>query len=210
MIVSYARGFIFAAIPKTGTHSVRQALRAHMEEGDIEQAGLFVKRQFPMPELAAIGHGHIRLAELRPHLPEEVFARCLKFAFVRNPFDRFVSYCAFAARGTELFNEAPREFMRRMLFEIKPLRHVLYWPQHVFLCDQDGALLTDFVGRTERMQESYDQLCERLQLPSSTLERVNPSQRGDYRQYYDSQLVEAVAALYRRDLDLFGYGFDPD
>ena len=31
--------------------------------------------------------------------------------------------------------------------------------------------------------------------------------RGHYRDYYDQQLVDGVAALYRRDLELFGYGF---
>jgi len=208
MIVSHAHRFVFVAIPKTGTHAVRQALRSHLADGDMEQAGLMVRKQFPIPELAAIGHGHIRLAELRPHLPTDRFDACFKFAFVRNPFDRFVSYCAFATRETGEFTQRPREVMRRVLFEIRPLKHVLFWPQHVFLTDEQGALLSDHVGRTETMQQSYDDICVRLGLPSTSLERVNGSTRGDYRQYYDAPLIDAVAALYRRDLELFDYAFD--
>ena len=44
MIISPLHKFIFAAIPKTGTHAVRQALREHMGPQDMEQVGLFVNR----------------------------------------------------------------------------------------------------------------------------------------------------------------------
>ena len=98
MIVSFAHKFIFAAIPKTGTHAVRQALRAHLGPDDIEQVGLFVQKKFPMPELAALQHGHLSLEQVRPFLAAEQFDGFFKFAFVRNPFDRFISYCAFMTR----------------------------------------------------------------------------------------------------------------
>jgi len=61
MIISHKHSFIFAAVPKTGTHSVREALRQHMGPDDLEQARLFVEKQFPFPELAKVGHGHISL-----------------------------------------------------------------------------------------------------------------------------------------------------
>ena len=96
MIVSHRHRFIFVAVPKTGTHSVRHALRGHLGPDDMEQARLFVEKQFPIPELAQLGHGHLSFEQVRPFLGEEVFQNYLKFAFVRNPFDRFISYCAFA------------------------------------------------------------------------------------------------------------------
>ena len=33
------------------------------------------------------------------------------------------------------------------------------------------------------------------------------SRRGHYRGYYDQELIDGVADLYRRDLELFGYEF---
>ena len=96
MIISHRHRFVFTAIPKTGTHSVRQALREQLGPDDLEQVRLFVEKRLPWPELARLGHGHISLAELRPVLGEEMFGDYFKFAFVRNPFERFVSYCAFA------------------------------------------------------------------------------------------------------------------
>lgn len=207
MIVSHAHRFIFAAIPKTGTHSVRRALREQLGPEDIEQVGLFVDKRFPWPELAQLRHGHLGLAQVRPFLGEEVFARYFKFAFVRNPFDRFVSYCAFVTRETDEFQRDPRGVMRRILFDLRPMQHILFQPQHTFLVDESGTLLTNAIGRVEQMQESYDAICARIGIPAQPLEQVNSSRRGSYRDYYDPALVEGVAQLYQRDLDLFGYAF---
>lgn len=207
MIVSHLHRFIFAAIPKTGTHSVRQALRAHLGPDDIEQVGLFVDKRFPYPELAEVGHGHLALARVRPFLGEDRFDSYVKFAFVRNPFDRFVSYCAFVTRGTPAFERDPRAVMRHVLFQAPPVGHVLFRPQHEFLVDAGGALLTDMVGRVEDMQASYDGICARIGVPTAALGQVNATRRGGYRDYYDPALVDGVAEFYRRDLELFGYGY---
>lgn len=207
MIVSHQHRFIFTAIPKTGTHSVRQALREHLNADDLEQVGLFVDKRFPFAELAAIRHGHISLQQIRPYLGEEAFAGYFKFAFVRNPFDRFVSYCAFMTRANGAFLANPQAVMRHVLFTARPVQHVLFQPQHTFLTDADGQLLSDTVGRVEQMQASYDALCERIGIASASLGQVNSSRRGSYRDYYDQPLIDGVADMYRRDLELFGYEF---
>jgi hypothetical protein len=209
MIVSHRHRFIFAAVPKTGTHSVRQALREHMGDDDVEQVGLFVNRRFPWADLAAVQHGHLSLEQVRPCLGEDAFGSFFKFAFVRNPFDRFVSYCAFMLRGNDLFQQQPREVMRHFLFRDPPEGHILFQPQASLLLDRDGkTLLTDAIGRVEDMQASYDAICARIGIPSRPLARVNGTNRDDYRRYYDRQLMDGVAARYAVDLDLFGYAFE--
>lgn len=209
MIISHRHRFIFAAVPKTGTHAVRQALREQMGPEDLEQVGLFVTRRFPWPELAAVGHGHIALRQVRPFLGEDSFAGYCKFAFVRNPFDRFVSYCAFMLRGDDTFARRPREVMRHFLFADPPEGHVLFRPQADLLTDTDGTtLLADLVGRVEDMQASYDAACARIGLATRPLKRVNGTRHADYRDYYDRALIDAVAERYARDLDLFGYSFE--
>ncbi|RDZ29446.1 sulfotransferase family 2 domain-containing protein [Lysobacter silvisoli] len=207
MIISHQHRFVFAAIPKTGTHSVRQALRAHMSEQDLEQVGLFVNKRFPFEELAAIKHGHITLDQIRPFLGEQAFADYFKFAFVRNPYDRFVSYCAFMTRADGAFLQRPQSVMRYMLFEARPMQHVLFQPQHTFVTDAEGRVLADTVGRVEDMQASFDAICDRLGLPHAQLGQVNSSRRGAYRDYYDQALIDGVTELYQRDLELFGYSF---
>jgi hypothetical protein len=206
MIVSQRHKFIFVAVPKTGTHAVRRALREHMGPQDLEQVGLFVERRFPIPELAALRHGHITLQQVRPFLRPDQFESFLKFAFVRNPFDRFVSYCAFMTRAEGQFEKDPRGVMRHFI-ESPPRQHILFQPQHSFVTGEDGKLLADQFGRVEQMQESYDAICERIGIPTTALEKVNSSKRSDYRQYYDQPLIDGVAKLYGRDLELFGYEY---
>ena len=207
MIISERHQFIFVAIPKTGTHSIRRALRPHMGEKDLEQVQLFEQRQFPFPELARLGHGHLSLTQVRPYIDPAKFDSYFKFAFVRNPFDRFVSYCAFMTREQKVFDRDPKAVMRHFLFTAPPLRHILFQPQYSFISSREGELLTDYVGRVEQMQSCFDEICDRIGIESSELEKSNRSARDDYRQYYDQPLIDGVSRLYARDLELFDYDF---
>ena len=207
MIISHQHRFIFVAVPKTGTHSVRQALREHMGAQDLEQVGLFVQKRFPIPELARLQHGHLSLQQIRPYLRPQEWDSFFKFAFVRNPFDRFISYCAFMTRADGRFDREPQKVMRHFLFEAPPHGHLLFQPQHLLITDEAGELLTDYVGRVERMQESYGEIAGRIGIPTRKLDRVNSSKRRDYRDYYDQALIDGVSKIYARDLLLFGYDF---
>ena len=209
MIVSHRHRFIFTAVPKTGTHAVRQALREQLGDEDVEQVGLFVNKRLPWDDLAALRHGHLALRQVRPYLGEDAFSGYFKFAFVRNPFDRFVSYCAFMLRGGDDFQQRPREAMRHFLFNAPPEGHILFQPQAALLVGEDGeTLLTDRVGRVEDMQASYEAICTRIGISARPLDRVNESRRGDYRDYYDRALIDGVATRYAQDIDLFGYTFE--
>ena len=207
MIVSHLHRYIFVAMPKTGTHSVRQALREHLGPDDIEQVGLFVNKRFPFDEVAQIKHGHLSVRQMRPYLGDAVCDEYFKFTFVRNPFDRFVSYCAFMTRQHGAFERDPQGTMRRILFELRPMDHVHFQPQYTLLTNDADALEMDLIGRVERMQDDYDAICAKIGIPSRALEKVNSSKRGDYRQYYDQALIDGVTELYRRDLELFDYAF---
>ncbi|MCJ2177189.1 sulfotransferase family 2 domain-containing protein [Novosphingobium album (ex Hu et al. 2023)] len=209
MIVSHRHRFIFAAVPKTGTHAVRQALREQLGKEDVEQVRLFEEKSFPWQDLAAVRHGHLSLRQVRPCLGEEAFGNYFKFAFVRNPFDRFVSYCAFMLRGGDVFQRQPQDVMYHFLFREPPEQHILAQPQASLLTGEDGrTLLTDMVGRVEDMQGSYDAICACIGIPSRPLDRVNGTRHADYRRYYDRTLIEGVAARYAQDLELFGYAFE--
>lgn len=187
---------------------MRQALREQMGEQDLEQVGLFVKKRFPFPEFKDIPHGHISARQIRPVLGEEIFSSYTKFAFVRNPFERFVSHCAFMSRATNVFETEPLRYMKYVIREVKPLEHVLYQPQNAMVTDADGNLQLDIVGRNETMQASYDQICLKIGQPSCELGRVNASSHRPCQEYYDQELVGWVSDLYRRDLELFNYRFE--
>jgi hypothetical protein len=134
------------------------------------------------------------------------FAEYFKFAFVRNPFDRFISYCSFITREGGAFKTDPQKVMRRVLAN-PPSEHVLFWPQNTFLVDGEGKLLTDYVGRVETMQQSFEFIASKIGVPAVQLDKVNATERSAYRDYYDQELIDGVAKLYADDLRLFEYDF---
>ena len=70
MIVSHEHRFIFAAVPKTGTHSIREALRPQLGPDDVEQARLIVEKRFPWQLVERIGvHGAATATTVAQILP---------------------------------------------------------------------------------------------------------------------------------------------
>lgn len=205
MIVSHKHRFIFFAVPKTGTHAVREALRAHLGEEDWEQQVLFGRQTLPIPQLAAIRHGHISVQQLRPHLPAARWDEYFKFGFVRNPFDRFVSTCFFLQRDNPAFAGTAVPFMKRAITRERFRNRILVIPQSRLLTGADGEVGLDFVGRYESIQNSFDEICKRIGIPTATLPKKNVSKHKPYSDYYDDQLAAAVGEFYRTDLELFGY-----
>ena len=115
MIVSHKHKFIFIAIPKTATHAIRFALRPHLGNEDWEQVDLFHKSRLPFNDFKNINHGHISAIEAKKVLGEEVWDNYFKFSFVRNPYDRFVSYAFFKKGKSLIFKKNKIEVMKLML-----------------------------------------------------------------------------------------------
>ncbi|MEM7359122.1 MAG: sulfotransferase family 2 domain-containing protein [Pseudomonadota bacterium] len=207
MIISHSKRFIFFAVPKTATHAVRQVLRTHMEEGDWEQQMLFGKQALPIPELAALGHGHLNVAEVQPHLPAEQWHGYTKIAFVRNPYDRFISVCAFLNRDNPGFKENSINWMKAALNRPQFRSRLLVRPQYLQLKGTDGQSAMDEIGRYEDLQSSLDRILASLGLDSVQLEVVNRSEHAHYQQSYDDELREMVRQYYAQDLAVFDYQF---
>lgn len=208
LIISHRHRFIFFAVPRTGSHAMRQVLGPHLGSEDWEQQDLFEKKRLPVRELAQLRHGHISVNQLKPWLSAEVWDTYFKFAIVRNPFDRFVSSCFFLARGQPQLSRDPTAFMKRALDNPKFARRILLRPQSDLLTDQHGTLPLDFVGRFEQIQDSCERIFGIIGLPAPVLQKRNASRHEHWLCYYDDALMATVRNLYRRDLENFSYRSD--
>jgi len=205
VIVSFARKFVFVAIPKTATHAVRVALRPSLGPHDWEQCGLFEKKQFPIEPLARIGHGHLTCQELRPFLVPGLWEQLFTFCTVRNPYARLVSYVHFHHRGNPAWSRDPLGLLKRTL-TAPPNRWTL--PQARYVTDADGTPLVDYIARYETLQDHFDVICRRVGLPLSGLTSVNASHPPPYGDCYDAELRDMVREAYADDFRLFGYSTD--
>lgn len=205
MIFSSSRRFVFFAVPKTGTHAIREAMRPHLSESDWEQQLRFGKQLSPLPEIAAVNHGHVSYQQLCSVLGVKVISEFFSFAFVRHPFDRFVSVCAFLARTDPSYEQDPTDWMKRALLRPQFCKRVLVAPQHTLLCDETSNMALDFIGRYESLQADFDTVCDRLALPKATLSRRNRSEHDEYQNLLDDELKDALWQRYQQDFSAFNY-----
>ena len=205
MIISHKHRVIFFAQPRTGTHSIRAALQPHLGPDDWQQQALTGTLRLPIPELARIGHGHISLRQVQAHLPGEIWRDYFKFAIVRNPYERYVSACTFLNRRNPGYVGTETAFMKAALMRERFRQRVLVRPQVELLVDGAGVVGMDFVGRYERLQQSFDRACECAGIALTRLTRRNASHYGDYRRYYDGALLDQVNAFYRTDFERLDY-----
>lgn len=208
-MISREHQFIFIHVPKTGGTSIEKAL-----------------------ELGGPRHNTARqYKELFPELWESYYS----FAFVRNPWDRVLSLYLYrqqirkletarstgfkewlverASLATECDHEAlNREFAPEYLVGTS-VRHdpegwrVKFDSAFRMLADQDGQLAVDFIGRFERLQSDFDQVCGKLGIPRRMLPHCNKTLRRPYWFYYDAESRRIVEELFRKDVEHFGYEF---
>jgi hypothetical protein len=209
MIISHKYKFIFIAVPKTATHAIRFAVRPNMGAEDIEQVTLFIEKFAPFKEFHNIRHGHLTALQIRAVLENHVWQSYFKFAIVRNPFDRFISYCTFTHYGNEHFRKNPQPYLYNILFNKKEQKNILFLPQSHFISDGSNGILTDYLGRYEDLQYAFDYICSRTGMPSTQLKKINRSERADFNTYYNDELRQIVAEIYHKDLQLLQYNYDP-
>lgn len=135
------------------------------------------------------------------------------FGFVRNPWDRLLSFYAFLRAGNYLddldcrtdddtsFKRWLMRDSRRLYGEPKGIIGVQRRPQRWWL---EGC---DFVGRFEHLQADFDQACAHVGLARRALLHLNPSRHGDYHAAYDDEMRAAVAEWSADDVAQWGYVF---
>ena len=82
-------------------------------------------------------------------------------------------------------------------------------PQVRFLCDHDGSVLVDRIGRLEAFNDDCAQIFASLGLSlDQSPGHVNRSKRKAFCNYYsDCESIDMVADLFAEDIDFLGYKF---
>lgn len=203
-MISHRHRCLFTHVPKTGGKSVLAAFGLPMLGADYDGSLAHIEQPY----------GHRRLTDW-----EGKDAFCyFKFAFVRNPWDRLVSAFSYLnAGGCNQFDADFRaqhldqyngDFLRFVDDLERLIQHQHFRPQSHWLCNDEGQLLADFIGRFESMEADYQRLAERLGLSAGHLPLLNTSVHAAYTTCYDAARRDRVAALYENDIAMFGYDFD--
>ncbi|MEF3168279.1 MAG: sulfotransferase family protein [Deltaproteobacteria bacterium] len=217
MLISYRYNFLFVHIAKTGGTSIRSALNRYRFRDPY-----FIPMSICSRLSALFGHRlacklprHAKAIAAREMLPREVFDRLFKFAFVRNPWDLQVSSWHHIQRERPHLLEGIGDFeafLRWKLNRDRPYQFHIDTSielQSDYLVDLHGNIIVDFIGRYERLEEDFKEVCLRIGIPAPRLpEKRRARDRRDYRSYYTSETAELIARHFARDIELFGYSFD--
>ena len=219
MLLSLKYNFLFVHTAKTGGTSVRDAL------SPLRWRDPYYPIQFLCSRISGLtGHRlgikfprHSKIIAAKEMLPRELFEQLFKFVFVRNPWDLQVSSFHHIRRERPQLMSHIETFEQFIKWKLDPARPYQYHVdtsielQSDYAIDLHGKLLVDFVGRYENLAEDFAEACRHIGIKAPALphKRQATDRSKDYRSYYTDELRELVAARFRPDIDLFGYGFDP-
>ena len=197
MLISEKKKFVFIHIQKTAGTSLRKYFFENID--DIRD-------------------------HLRPHSPlmelEEKYMGFYKTAFVRNPFDRLVSWY-FMIKS----NSGKKNFLQRNVLEkahsfsefvlfCEEIENASGWKpfkynQIDYLTDKNGNLAMDFIGKFENLSDDLKVIANQINIKKDMLSipHLNESKHKYYRSYYTEETRRIIEKRFMRDLEYFKYSF---
>jgi hypothetical protein len=172
--------FWYIPIPKTATTSIRHYISQNVST-------------FHAHEAAIRGH---RTAVQYNRLLGEAWHGLFKFCFVRNPWDRCLSWWLYN-RKRGITNDSLLDFLQQ--------------PQRCGFRFNCVGYLDDSVKvyRFEEIDAAWDVILDRLGTPKERLTARNQTRgRDNWQEYYSEDARALVAAICQKDIERFNYSFE--
>ena len=200
-MISFQKGFLFVHIPKTAGNSIQSALRDYSEDQLValrkEQDGI---ERFGLRNPKYKIRKHSTLREYRDTLGDEQFRKLYRFACVRNPWDRMVSYYFTPTQSAESWD---REKFHGIISNAISVGDYLRLNQN----EKNPFANVDYIMRFENLADDFRAVCNQLDISPVTLPQYNRSMREHYAKYYDDELRDFVRTPFAEEIQRFGYTF---
>ena len=144
------------------------------------------------------------------------------FATVRNHYDWLVSYYYHAGGFNPRYRDTGHYdydlAQRGFDYFVKAIaERTDSWPSNRFLFlqifDDAGNVVPDYICRTHTLDQDIGRVAELCGVTYAPRERHRVGRRSqeekDYRNFYDDSLRELVRNTWCREMDLYGFSFDP-
>ncbi len=210
-IISQSHKFIYVSGGKCATSSIHKYIESLSDVRQCDPArsiGEWKKYDKHMP-------AKIMIKVTGKEIWEEYF----KFTFIRNPYSWVVSSFFFMVKlgafkmpknkimTMKNFQETHRYYQteqgRRFDDTIKVRS------QSAFICDVNGKLMVDFVGRVENLESDWEYVCTKAKIPHKSLSTQNKSEssKNSYHIHYTDETKAFVERHWNNDIKMFNYRF---
>lgn len=195
---------VFIRPPRVAGASIVAALGAR-EYQTMER----VENGFVQSGVLSFGHIDYEMLVVGGYVSQEFDSTALKFTFVRNPYDRAVSWFFFAqARHWIPESVTFVEFCRRAFADnMEPIGlyngvgRSKYNPQIRWV----EKVPLDFIGRYERLQVDLARVANMLDVRPTELPITHWTDHDHYATYYCEESADLVHRAYREDFNQLGY-----
>ena len=134
---------------------------------------------------------------------ESIWESYFTFSFVRNPWDRVISWISYRDKRRNLYGGQINPAIIKKEVNSEFFSKNSYYN----LLSLDGDFGIDFIGKFENLQEDFNTVCIKIGIPPQELPRKNKTKHRHYTEYYDDETREIVAKKYAKDIEYFGYKF---
>jgi len=206
MLLSCGRQILFIHIQRTGGSTIDEIVRRRV------------------PDARRYLGTHDPASRAREALGRD-YASFFTFAFVRNPWERLVSWYATIREQAAAVHHSRRnrlwqyvldnsssfdEFICHCTAVVDDVdgRKSFLYNQHDYIADEHGTIIVDFVGRYENYRTDLMKLLQRIGVSDVAVPHANASAHRHYSAYYTRRTRDIVADRYRRDIAAFGYSFE--
>ncbi len=181
--INYDKNFLFVHIPKCAGNSIKKVLGLN-------------------------NHDHTSIS-----YEHSIDKNLFKFAFVRNPWDRFVSAYEYLRGGSmpgydknycSVVNNYP-SFEKFLLSKIW-IDWIHFLPQFEYISVNNNVCM-DFIGKVENIHTDFNYICKKINIPNQDLPHINVSKRKKYIRYFKDDLQQIIAEHYATDIKYFEYTF---
>lgn len=153
---------------------------------------------------------HARPSYVRQLIDADVWNNYFKFTIVRNPWDRMVSayYYLYNINKEKYGDFGSWLIVMHDQVVNKTYRESSHVTPQIEYTHEDGEQIMDYVGKYENLAESYQYICEKINIPYNELKVLNPSGKRasrDYKSMYNSFTSKLIQEMYGPEIDHFEY-----
>lgn len=206
-MINHKHKFIFIHIPKTAGESIEVTFQA---KGELKYWASFDHTNHEPLQ-------HLTANEIKKRLGKSEYNKYYKFSFVRNPFSRCVSEYFWwrqkidsdRRRCNSSFAQWVHEDLPSLISKNQSIKSLIKHniEQYKFIYNTSDNCLVDFIGRFENLQEDFDIVCDKIEIPRQQLPHKNKTDHKHYTEYYDDETRQIVAEKYAKDIEYFRYKF---